>query len=85
MNQCYDKNPNLYRGQIQFVDPVTRQNYPHATAQNCSDRIKNLFHLDMDQEDSWYTLTPGIVHQNKAAMIGPQDINPVASHALTGS
>ena len=65
MNQCYDKIPILYRGQIQFVDPVTRQTYPHAMTQNCSDRIKNLFQLDMDQEDSWYTLTPGIVHQDK--------------------
>ena len=85
MNQCYDKIPILYRGQIQFVDPITRQTYPHATTQNCSDRIKNLFQLDMDQEDSWYTLTPGIVHQDKPAIFGPQDISPVASHAFTGS
>ena len=85
MNQCYVKFPILYRGQIQFVDPISRQTYPHATTQNCSDRIKNLFHLDMDQEDSWYTLTPGIVHQDKPAMFGPQDINPVASHTSTGS
>ena len=53
--------------------------------QNCSDRIKNLFQLDMDQEDSWYTLTPGIVHQDKPAIFGAQDINPVASHTFTGS
>ena len=85
MNQCYDKIPILYRGQIQFVDPITRQTYPHATAQNFSDRIKNLFQLDMDQEDSWYTLTPDIVHQDKPAIFGPQDVNPVASHAFTGS
>ena len=51
----------IYRGQVQFVDPITRQTYTHATTQNCSDRIKNLFQLDMDQEDSWYTLTPGVV------------------------
>ena len=44
----------LYRGQIQFVDPLTRQTYPHATAQNYSDRIMNLFQLDMDHEDFWY-------------------------------
>ena len=25
MNQCYDKTPILYRGQTQFVDPITRQ------------------------------------------------------------
>ena len=75
MNQCYDKIPILYRGQIQFVDPITPQTYPHATTQNCSDRIKNLFQVDMDQEDSWYTLAPGIVHQDKPAIFGPQDIN----------
>ena len=67
MNQCYDKIPILHRGQIQFVDPITRQTYSHATTQDCSDRIKNLFQLDMDQEDSWYTLTLGIVHQEKPA------------------
>ena len=39
----------------------------------------------MDQEDSWYTLTPGIVHQDKPAIFGPQDISPVASHSITGS
>ena len=85
MNQCYDKIPILYRGQIQFVDPITRQTYPHAMTQNCSDRIKNLFQLDMDQEDSWYTLTPGIVHQDKPAIFGPRNINPVASYTFTGS
>ena len=47
MNQFYDKIPIFYRGDIQFVDPITRQNYPHATTQNCSDRIKKLFQLDM--------------------------------------
>ena len=39
----------------------------------------------MDQEDSWYTPTPGIVHQDKPAIFGTQDINPVASHTFTGS
>ena len=85
MNQCFDKNPILYRGIIQFVDPITRQTYPHATTQNCSDRIKNLFQLDIDHEVSWYTLTPGIVHQEKPVLFGPQDKNPVASHTFTGS
>ena len=39
----------------------------------------------MDQEDSWYTLTPAIVHQDKPAIFEPQDISPVASHIFTGS
>ena len=44
-----------------------------------------MLQLEMDQEDSWYTLQPGIVHQDQPARIGPQDINPVASHTFTGS
>ena len=48
MNQCYDKIPILYGGEIRFIDPVTRQTYPDAVPQNCSDRIKNLLQLDMD-------------------------------------
>ena len=85
MNQCYDRIPILYQGQIQFADTITRQTYPNAKAQKCSDRIKNLFQLDMDQEDSWYSLTPGIVHHDKFAIFGPKEVTPVARHSLTGT
>ena len=85
MNQCYDKIPILYESEIRFVDPITRQTYPDAVPQNCSDRIKNLFQLDMDQEDSWYTLTPGIVHQDRPAIFGPKKITPMSAQSLTGS
>ena len=85
MNQCYDRLPILYEGEIRFVDPITRQTYPDAVPQNCSDRIKNLFQLDMDQEDSWYTLTPGIVHQEKPAIFGPKQVTPMTAQTLTGS
>ena len=53
--------------------------------QNCSDHIKNLFQLDNDQGDSWYTLTLGIVHQDKPAIFRPQDISPNAFDTFTGS
>ena len=85
MNQCYDRIPILYEGQIQFVDRITRQTHPAANIQNCTDRIKNLFQFDMDQEDSWYTLTPGIVHQDRPAVFGPKDVSPVAVHSFPGS
>ena len=39
----------------------------------------------MDQEDPWYILTPGIVHQDKPAIFGSQGINLVASHTFTES
>ena len=81
----HDRIPILYEGQIQFVDPMTRQTHPAANIQNCTDRIKNLFHFDMDQEDSWYTLTPGIVHQDRPAVVGPKDVSRVAVHSFPGS
>ena len=85
MNQCYDRIPILYEGQIQFVCPITQQTHPAANVQNCTDQIKNLFQFDMDQEDSWYRLTPGIVHQDRPAVFGPKDISPVAVHSFPGS
>ena len=85
MSQCYDRIPILYEGEIRFVDPITRQTYPDAVTQNCSDKIKNLFQLDMDQEDSWYTLTPGIVHQYKPAVFGSKKVTPMTAQPLTGS
>ena len=85
MNQCYDCIPILYEGQIQFVDPITRQTHPAANIQNCTDRIKNLFQFDMDEEDSWHTLTPGIVHQDRPAEFRPKVVSPVAVHSFPGS
>ena len=84
MNQCYDRIPMLYQGQIQFVDTITRQTYPNANAQNCSDRTRNLLQLDIDQEDSWYSITPGIVHQDKSVIFGPTKVTPLTRHSLTG-
>ena len=39
----------------------------------------------MDQKDSWYTLTPGIVHQDKPAVFGPKKVTPMTAQPLTGS
>ena len=69
MNQCFDRIPILYEGQIQFVDPITRQTHPAANVQSCTDRIKNIFQFDVDQEDSWFTLTPGIVNQERPTVL----------------
>ena len=39
----------------------------------------------MDQEDSWYTLTLGFVHQDRPAVFGPKDVSTVAVHSFPGS
>ena len=54
MNQCYDRIPILYEGQIQFVDPITRQTHLAAIIQNCTDQIKICFN------STWIKRTHGI-------------------------
>ena len=85
MNQCYDKIPILYKGEIQFVDPITRQTLPDALTQNCSDPIKNLFQMDMDDKDSWYSLTPQITHRDRPAIFAPKDVSPFTNPQFPNS
>ena len=85
MNQCYDKIPIFYKIAIFFVDPITRQTYPDAQVQNRSDRIKNLFQFDMEDENSWFTITPTLEHSKQPAVFGPNDITPVCRRAFGGA
>ena len=85
MNLCYDRISILYDGQIRFVDPITRQTHPAANVEHSTDPIKNLLQFDIDQEDSWYTLSPGIVHQDRPVVFGPKDVSSDAVHSSTGS
>ena len=85
MSQCYDRIPILYESQIHFVDPITRQTHPAANLQSSTDRNKNLSHFDVDQEDPCYTLTPGILHQDRPAVFWPKDVSPVTIRSYSGS
>ena len=85
LNQCYDKIPILYKGQIQFVDPITRQTLPDALPQNCSDPIKKLFQMVMNQKGSWYSLTPEITHRDRPAVFAPKDISPFTTQKFSQS
>ena len=85
MNQFYDRKPRLCQGQIQFVDTITRQTYRNANGQKNSDRLSNLLHLDMEQEDWWYSRTSGIVHQDENAIFGLKKVTPVTGKSLTRS
>ena len=85
LNQCCDKIPILYKRQIQFVNPITRQTLPDALPQKCSDPIKNLFQMDMDQKDSWYSLTPEITHRDRPAVFDPKDLSPFTTQKFLQS
>ena len=84
-NQCYDKIPILYKGQIQFVDPITRQTLPDALPQKCSDPIMNFFQMDMDQKVTWSSLTPEITHRDRPAAFAPKDISPFTTQKIPQS
>ena len=78
MNQCYDKIPMFYKNAIFFVDPITQKTYPDAQVQKCSDWKKNLFQFDMEEENSWFTITPALDHRKRPAVFGPKDVTPVS-------
>ena len=85
MNQWYHRIPILYESHIQFVGPITRPTLTAANLQNCTDRFNNVLQLDMDQEDSWFTVTPGIGHQDRPAVFGLKYVSSVAVHSFPGS
>ena len=85
MNQSYDKVPIFYKNTIFFVDPITRQTYPDSQVQNCSDRLKNFFQFDMEDENWWFTITPTLEHRKGPAVFGPKDVTPVSRRAFGGA
>ena len=85
MSNCYDKIPIFYKGQIQFVEPITRQTYPNANTQNCRDRIKNLFQLDTQDKDSWFSLNPEPTHRDRPAIFGPKETSSFTKDAFDES
>ena len=85
MTQCYGKIPIFYKNAIFLVDPITQQTYPDAQGQKCSDRIKKLFQFDMEDENSWFTITPTLEHRKRPAVFGPKDVTPVSRRAFGGA
>ena len=60
MDTCYDRKPVLYENKVRFIDPVSRQTFTTAKQQPCYNKQKNLFQLDIENDNSWIELTPGI-------------------------
>ena len=85
LKTCYDRIPIFYQGSVQFVDPISRLTYPDANTQNCTDKIKNLYQLDMDDKDSWFTLTPSPEHRDRPAIFGPKDVSPFTKNLFSDS
>ena len=85
MNQCYNEIPVLYRNSIFSVDPITQQTYPDSQDQNCSYRIKILFQFDMEDENSWFTITPNLERRKRPAVFEPKYVTPVSRKTFGGA
>ena len=85
MNQCYNKIPIFHKIATLFVDPINRQAYADAQVQNCRDRIKNLFQVHMEDENSLFTITPTLEHRKRPAVFGPRYVNAVSRRASGGA
>ena len=85
MNQCSDKIPTFYENSVFSVDPIITQTYPDAQVHNCSDRVKGLFQFDMEDENSWFTITPTLEHRKRPAVFRPKDVTPVSRRAFGGA
>ena len=85
LNQGYDKIPILCEGQIQFVDPITKQTLPDALPRKCADPMENLFQMHMDQKDPWSSLTPESTHRGRPAVFAPEDNSPFTTQKFPQS
>ena len=50
-----------------------------------SDRVKNLFQFDMEDENAWFNITPTLQHRKRPAVFGPKDVTPLSRSAFGGA
>ena len=85
MDECYNRIPIMYKENIRFVDPITRQTFQSADLQDCSDKHSNLFQLDVDDDKSWIELTPQITRVTGPYLFEPKEIIQKIKHSLASS
>ena len=73
MDTCYDRIPVLYKNKVRFIDPVSRQTFTTAKQQPCNNKQKNLFQLDIKNDNSWIELTPNITQVTGPALLAPSN------------
>ena len=73
MDTCYDRIPVLYKNKVRFIDPVSRQTFTTAKQQPCNNKQKNLFPLDIENDNSWIELTPSITQVTGPALFAPSN------------
>ena len=86
--KCYNKIPVWHGGMVRFVDPITRKLVDDLLVDEipCDKAKDNIFHLDQDNPDSFYTLTPFPNAQPAPKKFSPNLIsNPNPFHSYESS
>ena len=65
---------------MHFIYPITRQTFPSANEISCQHGTQNLFKLDMDNDDSWYTLIPHPAVYGKPLAFSPTRLSRPSLH-----
>ena len=84
LSKCYNRIPILYEDEIHFVDPISRQTFTEAE-ELCSDKHSNLFQLDVDDDNSWFELTPQITKVRGPALFKPHIVIQQIANKITAS
>ena len=74
---CYNRIPIDDFGKLRFVDPISRQTFDNAEPVSCDNKVKNLFHMDLRNPNTWYTLTPKPAHHLMPKLFKPRDIKTI--------
>ena len=61
----------MYLNKIHFVDPITGKTYTSAEERSCVDKHDNLFQWDIEDDNSWVELTPGITRVKGPSVFEP--------------
>ncbi len=77
LDRCYNRIPIDIRGETFFVDPITRQTFTFANEVACDGNVENLFHLNMDDPESWYSLLPYAHIHPKPNFFSPKTIRRI--------
>ena len=85
MDECYNRIPIMYKENIRFFDPITRQTFQSADLQDCSDKHSNLIQLDVHDDMSWIELTPQITSVTGPYLFKPKDIVQQIRQSLASS
>ena len=79
LQKCYDKIPIDFMGDLKFVDPISRQTVEpdEAIEISCGNGLENLFHMNLAESDTWYTLEPDPRHHKVPYTFKPDQIHQI--------